>query len=310
MLRNSRVQIILSVIISTLIPSLVKAQTEMDAIMMNKNQFCNGFVYEHASWNNYWEGSLKRTNENLGTVTTQSLMMMSNYGITNNLNIMAGLPYIKTKASAGTMHGMEGLQDVSLTVKWRPIRQTYGKGKLSVYLLGGISTPSSKYVVDFLPMSIGLGSTKLIAKGMVDYEVKRFTVTGSAAYIRRSNIKLDRDNYYDTELHLTDEVKMPDAAQYQLRTGYRGKYLLAEALLTNWTTLGGFDMTRNNMPFPSNRMNGTMIGAAIKYTIKSFTNLSLVGGFNHTIAGRNMGKANAYNAGVFYLCDLSKRTKH
>jgi hypothetical protein len=310
MFKKSLVQIILSVIITTCIPALVKAQTEMDAIMMNKNQFCNGFVYEHASWNHYWEGSLKRTNENIGTVTTKSIMLMSNYGVTNNLNIMAGLPYIKTRASAGTLHGMEGLQDVSLTVKWRPIRHTYGKGKLSVFVSGGISTPASKYVIDFLPMSIGLGSTKLIAKGMIDYEVKRFTVTGSAAYIRRSNVKLDRDNYYDTELHLTDEVKMPDAAQYQLRTGYRGKYLLAEALLTNWTSLGGFDITRNNMPFPSNRMNATMVGASIKYTIKSFTNLSLIGGFNHTLAGRNMGKADAFNVGVFYLCDLSKRTKH
>lgn len=308
---KSRVQIILSAIfLITFLPAIVKAQTDVDAIMMNKHQFCNGFVYEHSSWNHYWEGSLKRTNENLGTVTTQSLMFMSNYGVTNNLNVMVGLPYVQTNASAGTLHGMKGLQDASLIVKWRPIIQSFGKSKVSLFVLGGISTPTSKYVIDFLPMSIGLGSTNVTAKGMIDYQLKRFTVTGSAAYIRRSNVKLDKDNYYDTELHLSNEVRMPDAAQYQLRTGYRGKYLLAEALLTNWTTLGGFDMTRNNMPFPSNRMNATMVGASLKYTIKSFTNLSLIGGFNHTLAGRNMGEANAFNAGVFYACYLSKRTKH
>jgi hypothetical protein len=93
---------------------------------------------------------------------------------------------------------------------------------------------------------------------------------------------------------------MPDAAQYQLRAGYRGKYLLAEALLTNWTTLGGFDITRNNMPFPSNRMNATTIGFALKYTVRSYTHLSLIAGSNYTIAGRNMGQATSYNAGIFY----------
>ena len=47
------------------------AQTDMDAIMMNNGQLCNGFVYNHSSWNQYWEGTLKRTNENIGTITTR-----------------------------------------------------------------------------------------------------------------------------------------------------------------------------------------------------------------------------------------------
>ena len=102
---------------------------------------------------------------------------------------------------------------------------------------------------------------------------------------------------------------MPNAAQYQLRTGYRGKYLLEEALLTKWTTLGGFDMTKNNMPFPSNRMNATMVGVNLKYTLKQFTNLSLLGGANYTVAGRNMGQATAYNVGAFYAFYFGKRAK-
>ena len=65
---------------------------------------------------------------------------------------------------------------------------------------------------------------------------------------------------------------MPNQTLYQLRTGYRGKYLIAEALLTNMTTLGGYDITKNNRQlYPNLRMNSTMVGANIKYTIKSFT---------------------------------------
>jgi hypothetical protein len=288
-------------------PILTSAQTEMDAIMMNKNQFCNGPVYEHSSWDHYWEGTFKRDNENIGTVTTQMVMFMSNYGITDNLNIMASAPYVWTKASAGTLHGMNGVQDLSLFLKWRPVTKTFGKNKISLIGIGGFSTPLTNYVIDYLPLSIGLGSTNLTARGMIDYKHNRFTVTGSAAYIWRSNVKLDRDSYYDTQLHLTNEVKMPNASYYQLRTGYRGKYLIAEALLTNWTTLGGFDITKNNMPFPSNKMNSTMIGGYIKYTWKQLTNLSVLGGANYTVAGRNMGQTTSFNAGVFYLVQLGKK---
>jgi hypothetical protein len=276
------------------------AQTEMDAIMMNKKQFCNGPAYMYSSWDHYWEGKLNRTNENLGRVSTQSIMYMAAYGINGKLNVLAGVPYLWTKASAGTLHGSRGLQDLSLFLKWKPLSETIGTNKIAVFALFGFSTPLTNYQIDYLPLTIGLGTTNAIMRGMVDFQHKRFSVTGSAAYIRRSNVKIDRSSYYDTQAHLTNEVEMPDAAQYQLRAGYRGKYLLAEALLTNWTTLGGFDITRNNMPFPSNRMNATTIGFALKYTVRSYTHLSLIAGSNYTLAGRNMGQATSYNAGIFY----------
>lgn len=283
------------------------AQSEADAIMMNKKQFCHGFNYEQAAWDHYWEGTYKRNNENLGTVTTQSLAYMGAYGITDKLNLTLTVPYIWTKASAGTLHPLNGLQDGSLFIKWIPVTRKFGDHTIRLFALGGISTPLSDYAVDFLPMSIGLGSTNLTAKGMVDYSWKRFTVTGSAAFTWRSNVTLDKDAYYDTRAHLTNEVKMPHATQYQLRTGYRGKYLIAEALLTNRTTLGGFDITRNNMPFPSNRFNSTMVGLHLKYTLKGFTNLSLLGGGNYTVAGRNVGQTKAFNLGIFYAFYAGKK---
>lgn len=296
--------------ISCFLPiSALQAQTEMDAIMMNKKQFCNGFVYDHSSWNQYWEGTFKRSNQNLGTVSTQAVMFMSNYGITDKLNVMATVPYVWTKASAGTLHGMKGVQDLSVYVKWKPVTKSFGKSKISLFAIGGFSTPLSHYKVDYLPLSLGLGSTNLTAKSMIDYQWKRFTVTTAAAFIQRSNVKVDRDSYYDTQLHLTNEVRIPNAAQYQLRTGYRGKYLIAEALLTKWVTLGGFDIRKNDMPFPSNRMNTTMAGVNVKYTLKNFTNLSLLAGGNHTLSGRNAGQSTSAYGGIFYVVTFSKNKK-
>lgn len=304
-----RNKILACLVMGVLFLKQVAAQTEIDAIMMNKNQFCNGFIYAGSSWKDYWEGTLKRNNLNLGTVSTQSVMYMANYGITDNLNVMIGAPYVWTKATAGTLTGLSGVQDVSAFIKWKAINKSFGKHKLALFAVGGVSTPLSDYVKDFLPLSIGLGASTASARVIADYKYNHFVVTGSAAFIRRSNITLDRNSYYDTQLRLTDEVNMPDAASYQLRTGYRGKYLIAEALLTNFTTLGGFDITRNNMPFPSNRMNATMVGANIKYTLPKMTNLSLLGGFNYTLAGRNVGQATGFNAGAFYAFYFGKKGK-
>lgn len=299
----------MAVCICMMVFSNVSAQTDMDAIMMSKNNFCTGFMYQSSQWDNYWEGTLKRTNENLGTVSTKMYGVMGNYGVSGKLNLLFGIPYVQTKASAGTLGGMKGLQDLSLFVKWMPLETQLGKGTISLYGVGGISFPVDNYTPDFLPMSIGLHSTNLTLRGMVDYQVGNFFATASGTYVARSNIKIDRSSYYTTQMHNTNEVSMPDASNLQLRTGYRSDRMIAEMIINNWTTLGGFDMTRNNMPFPSNKMNATTAGINIKYNLAAVDGLSLIGGGSVTLAGRNMGQATSINAGVFYIFDFSKKSK-
>jgi hypothetical protein len=235
--------------------------------------------------------------------------VMGNYGVSDKLNLLFGIPYISNKASAGTLHGAKGIQDLSLWVKWNPIEKNIGKGILSVYGLGGVSFPATDYNPDFLPMSIGLHSTNLSLRGMLDYQIGNLFMTASGTYVARSNVKLDRTAYYTTEIHLTNEVEMPDASSYQVRAGYRSGRMIAEAIFNQWNTLGGFDMTRNNMPFVSNRMNATTWGVNIKYNLKKIDGLSLIGGGNITSAGRNVGQVSGFNAGVFYIFDFSPKKK-
>ncbi len=286
-----------------------EAQTDIDAIMMDKKNFCIGPMYGHSSWKNYWEGTLKRENLNLGTVSTQMFNVMGNYGISSRLNVLFGLPYVKTKASAGTLHGKSGLQDLSLWIKWMPVETSLGKGTFSVYAIGGLSFPTTNYVADFLPLSIGLHSTNFSARLMADYQIGHFFVTGSGTYTYRSNITIDRTSYYTTEMHLTNKVDMPDVASFNFRTGYRSGHLIAEAILANNTTLGGFDIRRNDMPFPSNKMNATDVGVNIKYTLQKVPGLSLIGGGNYVVAGRNVGQSTGYYGGIFYVIDFAPKKK-
>jgi hypothetical protein len=278
--------------------------------MMEKNGFCVGAMYTNSSWKNYWEGTNKRINENLGTVSTQSFGLMGNYGVSQKLNLLFNIPYIKTNASAGQMNGMKGIQDLSLMIKYRPINKIIGYARLAVYGIAGGSFPVTNYVADFLPLSIGLKSKNAIARLMLDYYYNnKWFATASATYVYRSNIQIDRNSYFTDELILSNEVQMPNATTLNIRAGYRTQWLIAEAVFNNWTTHGGFDITRNNMPFPSNRMNATSLGINLKYVLKKVPQLSLTGGANNIIAGRNMGQSFTANGGVFYVFDLNKKEK-
>jgi len=289
--------------------SALRAQTDEDAIMMAKKNFCVGAVYSHSSWDHYWEGTFKRNNQNLGTVSTQMTGLMGTYGVSKKWNVLVNAPYVWTHATAGTLHGQHGIQDLSLWIKWLAVEQNIGKGVLSLYALGGGSLPLTNYIADYLPLSIGLHSKTLSGRIMADYQLGNFFVTASGTYTYRSNIKIDRTSYYTTEMHYTNEVDMPDLASFNFRTGYRSERWIIEAVLANMTTLGGFDIRKNDMPFPSNKMNATMGGAHFKYNFKAVTGLSLTGGGNYTLAGRNVGQTTAFDIGVFYILNFSHKTK-
>ena len=103
------------------------AQTDIDGLLMQKGFFCVGPTAGKSSWKNYWESTNKRENLNLGKVSTTWAMLMGNYGVTDKLNVLFGLPYVKTKASAGQLAGQKGLQDLSLFVKWVAKEKHIGK---------------------------------------------------------------------------------------------------------------------------------------------------------------------------------------
>lgn len=306
MTNRKKIVEILAGTVLTLFCFRAAAQTDNDAIMMNKNQWCNGAVYMHGQWNNYWEGTNKRNNANIGTVSTQSIIAMSNFGITDNLNVMVSAPYIWTNASAGTLHGFKGFQDGSLFVKWKPFTTALGGGKFSIFTIAGISSPLSKYSIDLLPVSIGVGSTNFTARLMAYYKSGIFFARASGAYVWRSNTYLDRTAYYTTSIHNTNEVAMPDMANFNGSIGIYKKYLIAEIMVDNMVTLGGFDIRKNDMPFPSNKMNATSLGAHVKYTLPFDTHISVLGGGDYVVAGRNVGQSTTFNVGAFYAFYTSK----
>ena len=190
---------------------------------------------------------------------------------------------------------LRGLNGCLLEKKFTPA------SVISVYGLAGISTPASKYQADYQPLALGLHSTNLSARLMVDYQNHDFFATASGTYQYRNNIHIDRTSYYTTEMHLTNEVEMPDMASYNVRAGLRTFRLIAEVFYQQNFTLGGFDIRRNDMPFPSNKMNANIGGVHFKYTFRKLPSLSLEAGGSYVLKGRNIGQATEFNGSVFYI---------
>jgi hypothetical protein len=283
----------------------VHAQTDFDGLFMDRNQLCVGLIGSHASFTRYWEGSLNRDNLNMGTVSNNSVSVMGNYGLSNRLNFVFNLPYVQTKASAGNMQGQNGVQDISLWLKYALIQKKVFKGDLQVIPTIGYSMPTRYYTPDVLPLSIGMQSRVWSYRMIVDYEKNHWYFTGAATYMHRQNIFLDRNTYYTDRQIYSNEVIMPDVWLWNARFGYRNQDFIADVFYENMNTIGGFDIARNAMPFPSNNMDYQRLGIYLKYETP-LNGLSILANGFTTFAGRNMGQWMGYSLGAFYILNLYK----
>jgi hypothetical protein len=291
------------------VTTILSAQTESDGIRMSKNYFCGGLTYSYSYWDHYWEGTFRRDNANIGKVSTSNISVMGAYGVLDRLNIIFSLPYIKTNSSAGTLKGQNGLQDFSLFLKWLAFNKTVDPSTYKIYTVLGGSTSINNYVADFLPLSIGLKSATINVRIIGDYQINHFFVTASGNYIYRFNIKIDRTAYYTNKMIYSNEVYMPNVFSSKLGLGYRNGELIIEGILDYWNTLGGFDIRKNDMPFPSNKMKMTRAGINLKVPVEIVNGFSIIANSFYTLQGRNVGQSLSGTIGVFYIFNLKKNER-
>jgi hypothetical protein len=290
----------------------LQAQTVEDGIMVPKGAVFAGTLYTHDAWDHYWEGAYDRTNGNLGTVTTQTLDFTANYGVLNRLDVMGTAPYVWTQASQGVLHGQEGFQDLSLAVKYELIRWPVKQwGTVRFFPVVSGSLPMTSYEPDFQPMSIGLHAKTIAPRATLNFQgLGGLYVNGSAAYVFRGNVELDRNYYYtDGQLYLSSEVAMPNQFEYVTSVGYRGHGWMAVGNFSQQQTRGGGDIRPQDLPFVSNRMNMSKAGASAVVPVP----LPLVHGlqywftYSNTFDGRNVGQSTTFTSGLMYQIRIHRR---
>lgn len=279
------------------------AQTPWDEVMMGRGEICAALIYEHSSWDQYWEGTYLRKNANIGTFTRQTAMPMIAMGLTKNINLIASVPYISTKASGGTQAGQSGFQDLSLSVKVDWLQKQLGNGKLLFLTNANFTTPVGNYLSDYMPFSLGTGAPELGLRGIGGYKMDNGLVfRASLAYLWRGQTEVERDYYYENGSVYSSFMNVPNALNFHGAIGYWAfdNRLRMEATFMSLNCLTGDDIRSYNRPQPTNKMEVSQVGAWVQYFIKSDQGLGALAYFNQTINGRNMGKATTIGLGLTY----------
>jgi len=284
------------------------AQTITDGLMMPRNTFCTGFLYGHDQWTGYWEGDHHRVNGNIGTIKTSSITWMGTYGISRKVNIIGMLPYIWTKATQGTLHGMQGVQDLTIAVKYNFFKLNIDSATFKAFAGLAYSNPMSNYSPDFLPLSIGVQSKRVSWRLTGNYTTRMgIYVNASAGYTWRSNIKLDRTTYLENgTIVRSNEMFMPNVFDLFVTVGYHKQALQAELSYTQQNTLGGDDILPQEMPLAQNRMNYSKVGGLVMYYLPWPKYLAARATVSYTVDGRNVGQSTTVMGGLMYTLFFTK----
>jgi outer membrane putative beta-barrel porin/alpha-amylase len=291
------------VLLAAALAAPLHAQTIDDGIMMAGHALQVGNIYTHDSWDQYWEGTLKRTNGNIGTITTQTNSQTFAYGFTDRVTVLGNVPLVWTNPSMGVLAGQRGMQDLVLAGKYSFLERTPGrKGMLrAIFVLEG-ALPLTKYTPDFAPLSIGNHSRRMAARLTLNYQSNPgWYLNASGAYWRRADVTLDRPYYFtDNQFFLTNVVDMPDVTDWIVSAGYLKHNLNANISWMQQTTQGGGDIRRQDMPFVSNRVNFSRIGAMAMYPVPKMDRLAFQLAASHIVDGRNVGQATTIGVGFLY----------
>ena len=280
------------------------AQTPLDGLMMPKGEICLAIVYENTTWDRYWEGSTIRVNQNIGTFTRQMGMPMIVGGITDKVNVILSLPYVKTDASAGQLTGVQGIQDLGLSVKALLLEKSIGKGKLTGFSNLSYSTPASNYLSDYMPFSLGFGANELGIRAIGKYELDKGPYfRASYSYLHRGVTEAERDFYYTNQAYYTAKMDVPNAFLGQVTIGswMFKKKLRVEASLTTIKSTSGDDIREYSMPQPTNKVDFDRVeGFAQYYFNSNGRGFGLIASYQKAISGRNMGQFSGYGLGITY----------
>jgi hypothetical protein len=296
-----RFSAVLAVVLSICVTS--NAQTPWDEVMMGKGEICTALIYEHSSWNQYWEGTYLRENANIGTFTRQTAMPMVAMGLTKKINIIASLPYISTNASGGTQAGQSGFQDISISAKVDWLQKKVGNGRLLFLTNAHFSTPVGNYLSDYMPFSLGVGATEIGLRGIGGYKMDNGLIFRAAlAYLWRGQTEVERDYYYENGSVYSPYMNVPEALNFHAAIGYWAfdNRLRMEATYMSLNCLTGDDIRSYNRPQPTNKTEVSQVGGWVQYFIKSDQGLGALAYFNQTLSGRNMGKATTIGIGLTY----------
>jgi hypothetical protein len=233
-------------------------------------------------------------------VRVNSLNLYATYGLSDKIDAIVSLPYIQSKGKApgtvindlnalystqGYANIRQGLQDITALLKFKSYSVELGSSVLDLLGVVSVSTPLSDYQTNTgygYIIAIGNRATKYSAAGVAHLKTSTgIFATAQVGYSLRTGL-------------------VPNALVGEAKLGYAGPKTYLEGSASFQESNGGTDISEAgfNGFFPSTRVNFIRIGASAYRPIANGFGLTL--GASTYVAGRNIGKATGFSAGVTY----------
>lgn len=277
------------------LPALLIAQSPLSGFMKNKGEGAAVVSYSSEKYDKVF--LVPNTIDGVpvfNEVQITSVSLYGEYGITNRLNVILNVPYIKAEGSASDQvlannnfeNVRQGLQDLKVYAKYDLTSFNFAEARLNFMGAVGFETPLGDYPVDEGLQSIiaiGNRSTTVNATGIFMYKVNTgLFLTGQMGYSIKNG-------------------EVPNALMSEFKVGYAGSRFYLDGFIANQLSdKGGVDILGEGFTgfFPATRVNYTRVG--VNAYLPLIEGIGLTGGVNQYVAGRNIGKSTGYYAGLAY----------
>lgn len=280
-------------ILTILCPFLsLKAQSPVNGFMQKKGNGSVVLSHNFESYNSVFLVPEKITGVPIfNKITINSTSVYGTYGLSDKLNIVLNVPYIKAQGAASEAvlnnlnyrNTQSGLQDVSAYLKYKAL--TVNREKVAFNLIGavGVKTPLGNYTVDEgLQSIVSIGnratSVNALMIGLLRSNSGLFA-SGQAGYCLRNG-------------------QVPNAFMSEFKAGLIQPHFYFDAFIANQTSLSGTDILAEGFEgfFPSTKVNYTRIGLNVFVPI--YKQFGLCAGSSTYIDGRNLGQSTSYYGAI------------
>ena len=272
---------------------------------MARHDLLTGNLYTYESWDQYWEGTLKRVNGNIGTITTRTNIWSANYGVTDRLNVIAMRPVRLDPRQSGRAPRHPGLPghhaggEVQLS---RDSRRRNGPS-LRAIAVASAGIPLTDYNPELPPLSIGSGSTRVSGRGTLNLQsTPGWFLNGSTAYTWRSEVAA-RPALLLHRRPVRDEQPGGHAQRVRLR---RERRLHEAGPDDGLLRVAATDAGRRRHPPPGHAvrvqpdefLQGGRHGGCTRFP--SCRTWQVTFAYAYTLDGRNVGQATTFTGGLLY----------
>jgi hypothetical protein len=245
---------------------------DLNGFLPGRGQGDVALSYTTEGYDEFWVGETKVSDPGVGEVEIKSFSLWLQWGLTDNLAVVANLPHVD--AGSDGLGGFEdsGLQDLTALLKFRFL----ASGPHSLTGAAGVRAAAQNYEAN-LPVDLGDNTTDALLRLVYQFQAGNFYVSQQVGYDVRGDDAPDGFPLY-TELGFTAG-----------RVTYGGYYsrLIAD---------GGTDIGDPGFTFPSNQEEYSRAGFKVYGRITERFGFSAA--YFLTLDGRNTGDSDGFSVGA------------